>query len=371
MTLAEYLVTHSNTFKDASLVLSTHRSGIFLNGTLTGLIGSINRSEVDIAVQPLPMNELSTKVVDFVYPYELYSGTFMTKKPDYKPQMFGILQTFSLPLWIAIISIIIAMSLIYYAAWKHKYSFDKIMLHVFAVFFRQSSILRTLSLSEKLLIYSWVVGAMIICLAYDSVFLSFLAIPSVNTIKDVSQLTTAVEKEQYHCIAEPISGIYSELISSEQKNLKVIGSDILKNNLSSNESAFTDFFHDRSKVNLALIIETEIVDSLKVGKKFVSEDRFLESMAATLISKNFCCKNLIEMFVHRLMASGLYFKYFNHANFLKRLSFLLGYQGEENSSRKLILTDVAPAFIFLLTGYFISFFVLIGEILLDRKKRVN
>ena len=38
--------------------------------------------------------------------------------------------------------------------------------------------------------------------------------------------------------------------------------------------------------------------------------------------------------------------------------------------RKLTLTDVAPAFIFLLSGYIMSFLVLIDEILL-KKKNVN
>lgn len=40
----------------------------------------------------------------------------------------------------------------------------------------------------------------------------------------------------------------------------------------------------------------------------------------------------------------------------------------EATNRKLTLIDLAPAFIFLLTGYFISFGLLIVEIVSSRKK---
>ena len=94
-------------------------------------------------------------------------------------------------------------------------------------------------------------------------------------------------------------------------------------------------------------------------------------MGGMMINKNFCCKKVIETFVHKLTASGLYFKYQSDKYFLLRLPFLLDLSEEDTSKRKLMLTDVAPAFIILLTGYFVSFFVLVGEMLTSPRKKMN
>ena len=90
-----------------------------------------------------------------------------------------------------------------------------------------------------------------------------------------------------------------------------------------------------------------------------------------MIHKNFCCKKVIETFMHRLTASGLYFEYQNDKSFLFRLPFLLKFSEVDSSKRKVTLTDVAPAFIIFLIGYFASFLVFMGEILISPRKKVN
>ena len=123
--------------------------------------------------------------------------------------------------------------------------------------------------------------------------------------------------------------------------------------------------------NIAFIVDSHTVDAISIGNKFVSEDRFSEIMGAMMIRKNFCCKKVVETFVHRLMASGLYFKYLSDKSFLLRLPLLLSFSEKDTSKRKLTLTDVAPAFIILLTGYFVSFLVFVVEILSNSRKKMN
>ena len=69
--------------------------------------------------------------------------------------------------------------------------------------------------------------------------------------------------------------------------------------------------------------DSETLDLIRVGKKFVSEDRFSDIMAAMMIRKDFCCKKEVETFVQRLMGSGLFFKYQSDKSFVLRLPFLL------------------------------------------------
>ena len=290
--------------------------------------------------------------------------------PEYKPEILGILKTFSWQLWIAITLILILISLLYYTNFKNKYTLDKVLLHTFAVLLRQSSIIQPSTTAERLFICSWVVGAMLICFSYDSVFLSFLTFPSIFPIKDVSQLAKSVINGDYHCITPPQSAYNFLLITSKEENLRVIGKDIQANKLNSGQ-IWDDFLYGNLSQNLAFIVQESVVDILSVGRKFVSDDRFLESMYAMMIRKGICCKEVIETFVHKIMASGLYFKFKNDKSFWIRLPLLLEYQEKETTKRKLTLTDVAPAFIFLLTGYFVSFITLMGEMWIHPRKKIH
>lgn len=157
---------------------------------------------------------------------------------------------------------------------------------------------------------------------------------------------------------------------SKDKDFEIIIKDIKKNNISY-ANVYQDFFRGKSKQNLAFLVDTETADSLDAGDKFISEDYFFESMGAMMIRKDFCCKKLIDTFVHRLMSSGIYHKYYSDSIFLWKLPLLLKNAEEITSKRKLNLIDVAPAFIFLIMGYLISFFILIGEILISRRKKVK
>ena len=120
LNLEEYLVTFSKAFDGATAFITTTSSKQYPNGTIEGLGKLINKSEIDITVQPVIMHEFSMEIGDFSYPYEPTSAAFVIPKPEYKPQVFGILQTFSWPLWMTILSILIAMSLVHYVGLKKK-----------------------------------------------------------------------------------------------------------------------------------------------------------------------------------------------------------------------------------------------------------
>ena len=148
LNLRDYLVKYIKTFDNVNFLVTSEIKEIFPNGTMKGLIGNINRKEADIVVQPFLNDELSSKFVDFSYPFEMLSATFMTQMPEYKPQILGILQTFSWSLWISILLILIVKFLLYYISFKNKYSLDKVSLHTFAVLVRQSSIVKPSTTTE-------------------------------------------------------------------------------------------------------------------------------------------------------------------------------------------------------------------------------
>lgn len=137
----------------------------------------INCSEIDVEVVPVYMDKTIKNFVDFSYPYKLEDFTFVTRQPVYKTKIFGIFQAFSFPVWISIILFLIAISIVSHTMMKKKYNFSRITFHVFAVPMWQSSLVTRSSLGEKLIVYTWVVGAMVLCLPYESVFIVSLCSP--------------------------------------------------------------------------------------------------------------------------------------------------------------------------------------------------
>lgn len=367
--LAEYFILHKRKFDQPLYLMNFERDIINNSIPISGILHSINNTVVDIGVIPKALYKEVIEAADFSYPISISSETFVVTKARYKPQIFAIFQTLSLWVWLAILLIFIMMIILHYITSKSRYSFNYVVLHVFSVLVRQASIVTPSSLAEKILTHSWVIGAMFLCLAYDSVFLSFLAFPPLQKIKHLSQLSKLVEAGEYHCVGGSELGAY--LRSENNRYLRIVGADMLKY---SENSFIMDphawFLRHNKEENLAVFVSEGTTD-IFTGDYYISEDRFLGALFALLVRKYFCCKNLLDEFVHRMMASGLRSEIYKLGLFLTGLPLRLEYSEEYTSKRPLTLTDVAPAFLFLIIGHFISILCLIGEILSRRKKNSN
>ena len=98
------------------------------------------------------------------------------------------------------------------------------------------------------------------------------------------------------------TGIYDILLQSKEKHLRVIGENILKH-LGPDELERT-FVAESLKRNLAFFADGKRLQRF-AGKFFISEDRFSETLNGMMVRKGFCCKNVLEIFVHRMMPSGI------------------------------------------------------------------
>ena len=363
LALEQYL-RHTNNIHKINYFPFDKTYNLFRNGMLAGSEGKINVSEIDIWLPRIRMSEDWMPRYDFTYPTNLMDYTFVTRKPKYRPHIFGIFQTFSLPVWITMAFVFVATLLMHHIIFKNKFNFVKILFHVFSVMMKQGSAIAPSSLGEKILVYSWILGCMILCLSYDSVFLSFLSFPPVIKIKHLSDLALAVQKGDIQCISSNRWGAAKYLWDTNEENLKVIQKNLLKNNLRY-QFAEQDFVMGKKK-NFALFISS---DKIHIYQRnfFVSKDRFMISMYALAIRKKLTYKDLLDTFVHRMMASGIYLKYLSDNHFWWSMRYFPQDQNDDTDKRKLTLTDLAPAFIFLLFGWIVSFIVLICEILLNRK----
>ena len=365
LALGQYL-KHTNKFGRIYAYITSQLPFAFPNGTLGGLTGKVNRSEVDIDATQIVMNEITMESVDFCYPYKIHDHTFATFKPEYKPHIFGIFQTFSLNVWMTLASVFFAITVLSHFVLKYKCKFRNVIFHVFAVLMKQNATIIPSSFAENLLVYSWVIGAMILCLSYDSVFLSFLSIPPLTKVKNLSDLAVAVQKGDYNCITHRKSGMEDFLRNTGQEHLAIIADNLVRNQFRFSSLSQNFVRGDRTTTEIAYFTSEEALSCLS-GKFFISEDRFFQVISSMSVRRGFCCKELIDVFVHRMMASGIYFKYFS--DFFFMCSSFGGISESETTNRKLTLTDLAPAFIFLLCGYFTSLLVLCWEMMTSRRNR--
>ena len=231
----------------------------------------VSLSDIDIGATPLHFQGITMEAVDFIYPFNINDFTFVAFRPEYKPHICGIFQTFLLHVWITLASTFFGMTLIYHFILKYKCNIGNFFVNVFAILMRQSAIIIP-SFAENLLYYSWVIGAMILCLSNDSVFLSFLSVPPLTKIMHLSDLATAIQKEDYKWIALKSTGVVNYLRSTEQEHLGIITDDITKNRFRFN-FLFDNFARSNKTTEIVFFAQTDILDIFS-GKFFSLEDKF-------------------------------------------------------------------------------------------------
>lgn len=346
-------------------LLPYEESFLLKNGSWTGARGMLDRGELDIVLNEYVMNELNVGEVHFAYPLELLFTTFVTRKPEYDPKIFDILGSFSLKLWIVIAVAFVSIAIVHLAMLKREYSFPDIVLHVFAVSLRQPGSLGQKTSAESVLTYSWVVGAMVLCLAFESVVLSFLTLPPLSEVKDVESLAKLVENGEYVCMGDfDMAGVLEQ---SSDITMKIIARNILDNYAVLGSSPLT-FIRESERKKIALLIETDFATIFN-GRFYISEQRFYPYASSFITRQNFCCKEQMDMAMHRIVQSGVYKRIYDHTSYVISLYFFKGYS-EINEEIKITLTHIAPAIIFLLSGYAVSTVVLILEILYGRRNKM-
>ena len=98
LTLKDYLVKYSKVFDAAFIKVTAETGAVLPNETLKGLKGMINSGQIVIGVQLTIIHESNLKITDFSYPFRMLSAAFIIRKPEYKPEVLGILKTFSFPM---------------------------------------------------------------------------------------------------------------------------------------------------------------------------------------------------------------------------------------------------------------------------------
>ena len=336
--------------------------GILLpDGNWTGVIGMLNRSEVDIAALPLFISQDRSQAAHYSYPFIVSEITFVTKKPELIPNMFGIFYVFDKPVWITFITSMVVIMFLNYVASGKKYGCAKIIVDVLGTWLKQPSTIKPRTLPGKILAISWLISSTFLSMCYISVLLSFLSFPDLRGIRTILELAKAVEKGSYQCSTLAGSNTAHLLSTSGSNLMKLIGDNIQKN---PNGYTNIDNFINSSKNNVVYIDTRSAINVLRENY-LVSNDNFFQIFGAIAARKNFCCKYELDKAIRVISESGLYQKLSNDNNFVTVLSHLPFNNSEIQFPRQLTVHDIGGALIILIIGYFISFLVLLFELFIS------
>lgn len=347
--------------------VSTNMGGALLpNGTWTGVIGMLNRSEIDISSALLFLDEKRNEAAHFVYPYDISEVTFFFRKPRYSSHVFAIFQTVSKSVWMSIVAAIIVMVVLHFIKMKRRYSLDTILLHVLAMLLRQQPILHSSAMEENILIFSWVFGAFFLSSSYNSVLLSFLSFPPTVSIRNLEALAKAVQEGHYSCTMQQGTSLPDMFAHSENRYLSIIGKSMQKD--TSSRMDLEDFI----KLNIENTAYLESRDDILFLDEnyFISNDQLYISPDSMATKKDFCCKEELAKNIRRIVEAGIIKKFKNEQNFKRaweKNSNTNNVANTDHSLRKLNLTDVSAAFIFLVIGHVLSLLLLVIEIFVNRR----
>lgn len=335
------------------------------NGSFTGLIGMLEREEVDIALSDIGISEVRMKVVGFTYPYTIDSFNFVTKMPAYKPKFLSLVYPFTINVWLSILGCILVMSLVFFAFQHKKFTYQRILLKTFGNFLSQTSIFPAKKLSGQILVILWSSGTMFITLSYTAVLLSFLTLPlREQGIRNIPELSKGISYGS--CISTTIKGNFLPeiLARADEEYLRIIGTDLQKRSILITEIENSILF-PKEKEKIVVIAPKSYITYLK-SKYFISEDSFFSLLFSVPFRKSFCCAKKLDTATHRIVASGLHKKVSDEEDFLTALTELSHKGIEEEHDFKLNLIDVSGAFMCLIIGYILSLFTFILEIIKDR-----
>lgn len=337
------------------------------NGSWTGLLGMVNRSEVDMAVAPFFMTVKRSEGIAFSYPITVSDVTFVTTKPEFHVSALEILHPFSLVIWLILLVSVIVMVITNYFLLKHKYSFTTLCFDIIGMAMSQPVSVIPRRSGERHFLMSCIIGMMFIAMSYKSLLLSSLTFPHLEGIHDILELAEAVEDERYDCMTLEGSTLPFMLSDSSDEAYKIIGNNIHQN--PAGHGSIEEFLKT-SGIDTAYI---ELRDDLHFlsERYFLSEDYFFPVIVAIAIKKDFCCKEKLAVVIHRITEAGLYEKISRDYDFLTALQKIPDEDFAEDLRRHLSLHHFEGAFLILIIGHGVAFAALAFELFIRKKKRFS
>lgn len=334
-----------------------------------GVIGLLQSGEVDIAPILWPSSKPSPPHTVRSYPLVVDTLTFVARKKKVTPGIFSVFQPFSSDTWLALFLSSVLIILTLYGILGRKCKLSEILRNILSSLVGQSVTLKRRG--EKLLMFPWLLGMMILISCYLSVLLSALTVPRVNTIKDIEELARKVESDRCN-VRSARANEMQILADSKEKSWRIIGRKFLWNYVDSH-SMYFDYLMLPRNASSAYVDYREnmhLMDNFK-DDYHVSDDYFLISMGSFLVRKSFCCRKKLNRVVHRIASAGIHQKLRSDQDLFFLQFMLSSNSSADYSIRPLKLSDLSGAFAILLCGHGIAFVCFALEICIKHYNEIS
>ncbi|GBL95866.1 hypothetical protein AVEN_227113-1 [Araneus ventricosus] len=341
------------------------------NNSWSGTIGMVYRGEADLAIGKISITESRASVLNYSYPYDIEVLTFGTKIPGLVPKFAAFIWPFSWGLWTGILMILIFSTVMFRILLSKNYSLQTVGIKVFGNLLHQQLNVEYRKCSDKVLITGWLFGSMFISCSYTAVLLSFLTIPQRNKgIRYLDELAEAVGKGSYRCMV--FSGdSHAEIFRrSPQPSVQYMGNLIVENNwkVRALKNIVKEVMDDG---HTAVVAPKFFFENIMANQALISHDSLSAITRAIFFRKDFCCKALMDKYIHRISAGGFYHRFLRYQLYKRQFYAASASQVPDSSFKSLNVKDMLSTFLLLIFGYFLGLLALIAETFLFRKRHAK
>lgn len=328
----------------------------------TGLIGLVVRNETDMALGNIGITYDRTNVVDFSYPYLFDYVKFVTKTPGYVSKETALFHPFTLNVWLCLFLSIILVAILCRVLLRKKYSFQIIFLYIIGIILNQGKKIEVKNTKHIVLICSWFFGAVFLSYSYTAVLLSFMTVPlRENPIDNKRQLLDAITYKNYECSVLSGSAILNIIRSGAGETDANLAKVIEENNWNIEPKAkILGKYLEKGKTAV-IGIESDF-DMLHHDRIHFADESFDVIFSGIVVSKHFCCKEALDLVVHRVSAGGFYDKIREDFLFRSQLKYRILPSLEPQGWKALSVSDLSGAFIILMLGNAVSFIICMLEV---------
>ncbi|KAF8793891.1 glutamate receptor ionotropic, kainate glr-3-like [Argiope bruennichi] len=335
-----------------------------VKGNWSGLMGMVQREEVDMAIGTIFISEKRMSVAAFSYPYTWQDVTFSTRKPGRLPKGMDFMWPFSYQVWICIAISIIVLTIAYRISMTKAYPLPKIFFGIIGILLRQSPEITCRSFRDRCLIISWIGGCTVLSYSYTVVLLSFLTVPLTDRpIETIPQLTEAVQQGRYKCIIPAGSSIVEILKSSKKKSDRILGYHISKTKGYVDLQIEGAVARHLKQGDVAYIDIRERMKIMFQNQFYISRHPLFSNPVAVALNRKFRYKKRLNKIIERITAAGLYEKSLGDYMYKKQLTSKYPDDSKFDDMKQLKMTDLYGAFVILICGEVLAILVFIGELL--------
>ncbi|XP_069951446.1 glutamate receptor-like [Cherax quadricarinatus] len=177
------LVTEKLNISSVMREMPNRYYGVQKNGQFTGIIGQLQREEIDIGA---PMGPLSERIpaMEFLRAYEVDPLIIVSLKPTLLPQLLSLLKPFSRELWLTLLTSVVLWGVImwilqrvwWWVTGTHTVNFVTILLYGWGALLANLPSDPSVNKAGKVLVGAWLMFCLVMTTGYSSSLVAHLSV---------------------------------------------------------------------------------------------------------------------------------------------------------------------------------------------------